>query len=375
MSFITAADLKHLLNPGAGEKCVSLYQTTFMVHPEAEQNPIQYKVLLKQLETELAAHFKGRDYKPVLEAFAPYVENPMFWRYRTPGLAMFWHAGHLHVFDVPRPVPNTVVVADSFHLKPIFRVLQTTDRYNVLTLERNQALLFEANRDAIIPISLADMPTHPKEHDTGARTRVAEQHFSGFGRAVVSIHDTDEKSDDAAYFHQVDQFVDTNLSKRTHLPLVLVALSEHQGTFRKHAKNPLLLPEGVSTSPTHMEPAELREKTFAVMEKYQHEFVRKQLDNVEAAKAHGKGATDLADIAVAAVAGRVGTLLVDADKKIPGFINPSTGIIEKENLAHPEIDDVLDDLMELVFRTEGTVLVLPHDLMPVDSGVAAVYRF
>ncbi len=375
MSFITAGDLKHLLNPASGEKCVSLYQTTYMVHPEAEQNPIQYKVLLKQLETELAAHFKGRDYKPVLEAFAPFVADEKFWRYRTPGLAMFWHAGHLHVFDVPRPVPNAVVVADSFHLKPIFRVLQTTDRYNILTLERNTAHVFEANRDAIIPIALDDMPDHSKPHDLGARTRVAEQHFSGFGRAVVSIHDTDEKADDAAYFHQVDQFVDKNVSKRTHLPLVLVALSEHQGTFRKHSKNHLLLPEGVSHSPSHMDPKDLREKTFHVLEKYQHEFVRKQLDNVEAAKAHQKGSTDLADIAVAASTGRVGTLLVDADKKIPGRIDPSNGIIDKEKLANPEIDDVLDDLMEMVFRSEGQVLVLPHALMPVDSGVAAVYRF
>lgn len=375
MSFITTGDLKHLLDTNPGDVCVSLYQATHMVHPEAETNHIQYKDLLKQLEHNLADHFKGRDYKPILEAFKPFEHDEEFWRYRTPGLAMFYHGGHLHVFDVPRSVPNKVIVADSFHLKPVFRVLQTTDRYNVLTLEREKAHLFEANRDTILPISLSDMPTREKIHDTGAKTRITEQHMSGFGRSVVTLHDVQKKDEDAVFFHDVDQVVDHDLSKRTHLPLVLVALSEHQGTFRKLSKNQLLLPEGVSVSPSHMDPRDLRAKTFAIIEKYQHEHVRKQLDNVEAAKAHGKGSTDLSDITKAAAAGRIGTLLVDADRVVPGRIDPATGAIEKARLDHPEVDDVLDDLMELVFKAEGAILVLPKALMPVDSGVAAIYRF
>lgn len=346
-----------------------------MTHPDAMQDPIRFKDQLKQLEADLAAHMKGRDYKPILEAFQQFQADEKFWRYRTPGLAMFYHGGHLHVFDVPRPVPNRVIVADSFHLKPIFRVLQTTDRFNILTLDRNTAHLFEANRDSILPLTIADLPTHKKEHDTGARTRVGEQHFSGFGRATVTIHDVDEKAEDAGFFHQVDQFVDSHLSKRTHLPLVLVAVSEHQGTFRKHSKNHLLLADGVATSPSALDARQLRDKAFAVIEQHQHAFVKHQLEQVESAKAHQKGSTDLSDIARAAVAGRVGTLLVDADRVIPGRIDATTGEITKDALSKPEVDDVLDDLLETVFKAEGTIYVLPKALMPVDSGVAAIYRF
>lgn len=375
MSFITAADLKHLLTPVQGDICVSLYQATHMTYPETDKDPIQFKDLLKQLEADLAAHLKGRDYKPILEAFQKFQGDQEFWRYRSPGLAIFYHGGHLHVFDVPRPVPNRVIVADSFHLKPIFRVLQTTDRFNILTLDRNTAHLFEANRDSIMPLTLADMPTHKKEHDTGARTRVGEQHFSGFGRSTVSIHDVNEKAEDAGFFHEVDQFVETHLSRRTHLPLVLVAVSEHQGTFRKVAKNHLLLADGVATGPSSLDARQLREKAFAVIEKHQHAFVKHQLELVESAKAHQKGSTDLSDIARAAVAGRVGTLLVDADRVIPGRIDPDSGNITKDALSKPEVDDVLDDLLETVFKSEGMIYVLPKALMPVDSGVAAIYRF
>jgi hypothetical protein len=288
---------------------------------------------------------------------------------------MFYHGGHLHTFEVPRAVPNQVIVADSFHLKPIFRVLQTTDRFNILTLDRNTAHAFEANRDSIMPVTLSDMPIHKKEHDKGARTRVGEQHMSGFGRSVIAIHDVDEKAEDSGFFHEVDRFVEENLSKQTHLPLVLVAVSEHQGTFRKVAKNHLLLADGVTTGPSSLDLKELRDKAFAVVEKHQHALIRKQIDDVEAGMAHEKASTDLSDIARAAVAGRVGTLLVDADLIIPGRMDASTGEITHSELSHPEVDDVLDDLLETVFKADGTIYVLPKELMPLDSGVAAIYRF
>jgi hypothetical protein len=44
-------------------------------------------------------------------------------------------------------------------------------------------------------------------------------------------------------------------------------------------------------------------------------------------------------------------------------------------LAHPEIDDVLDDIGELVADQSGEVVVVPSNRMPVDTGLAAIYRF
>lgn len=374
MSFITKNDLKQLLNAGQGGPCVSLYMKTGMTYPDSEQNPILFKDLLKKLESDLSKHMVGRDYKPILEAFQAYQTNDEFWKTRSVSLAMFYHDDHVHVYDMPRFAPNEVHVADSFHLKPVFRVLQTTDRFNVLTLDRTAAHLFEANRDTIIPIVRNDLPTNPQEHDLGARTRVGEQHFSDFGRSVMTFHDVDEKALDADFFAEIDKFVEKHFSRVNHLPLVLVALPEHQGTFRKVSSNHLLVSEGVAIGPGHLKAQELREKTFAVIEKLQHEFINSKISQIEAARSHGKGSTDLAEITKAAVAGRVGTLLVDVDKVIPGTIS-DTGDIQPGDLSDPHVDDILDDLMELVFQADGEIHALPTGLMPVDSGVAALLRY
>jgi len=37
-------------------------------------------------------------------------------------------------------------VADSFHTKPLLRVLQSADRYQILALNRHEAKLYEGNR-------------------------------------------------------------------------------------------------------------------------------------------------------------------------------------------------------------------------------------
>ena len=259
MSFISSSDLKHLLNPFSGEACVSLYQATHCSFPDSMQDQIQFKNLLKVLEAKLIDHLKGREIRSILKAFSEFESDDEFWRNRTQGFAMFYHNGHIHRFDMPRAMPNLVIVSDSFHLKPIFRILQTADRFNILTLDRYHSEVFEATRDSITPLHLKDMPQFRKERDSGARTRVGEQHMSGSGHAVMVIHEVDDQLQDAQFFQEVDHFVERNLSSQTNLPLVLVALPEHQGTFRKISKNPHLLQQGVSTGPASLTISELRD--------------------------------------------------------------------------------------------------------------------
>jgi hypothetical protein len=94
-----------------------------------------------------------------------------------------------------------------------------------------------------------------------------------------------------------------------------------------------------------------------------------------AAQAHGLGSADLTQVAKAAAAGRVATLLIEADREIPGRLDAATGNIGAAVLHDPEVDDVLDDIGELVATMGGVVRVIAADRMPVRSGLAATYRY
>jgi len=49
--------------------------------------------------------------------------------------------------------------------------------------------------------------------------------------------------------------------------------------------------------------------------------------------------------------------------------------VEYKDLSHPDVDDLLDDLGELVSKTGGRVVVVPADQMPTTTGAAAICRF
>jgi hypothetical protein len=78
--------------------------------------------------------------------------------------------------------------------------------------------------------------------------------------------------------------------------------------------------------------------------------------------------------AEAAVAGRIATLLVEADRQLRGRLDRATGRIARDDLGRPEVDDLLDDLAELPLTRGGGVVVVPGERMPTATGLAAIYR-
>jgi hypothetical protein len=93
------------------------------------------------------------------------------------------------------------------------------------------------------------------------------------------------------------------------------------------------------------------------------------------ARSKGLGDDDIPQVAKAVVGGRVATLLIEARREIPGRINAATSDIEFDDLAHPEVDDVLDDLGMLALKMGGQVVIVPTERMPMKTGVAAIYRY
>jgi len=85
------------------------------------------------------------------------------------------------------------------------------------------------------------------------------------------------------------------------------------------------------------------------------------------------GSEDLSQVAHAAVAGRVATLLIEAERRVAGRIDGSTGCIDPAQPNSPRVDDVLDELGALVEELGGQVHVLSAERMPSRPGVAASF--
>jgi hypothetical protein len=364
--------------------CLSLYQPTSRRHPENQQDPIRFRNLIKELEASLRQKYPAVEARLLVEPFEALTRDHDFWANTLDGLAVLGGSNLFHVFQLQRPVTELAVVADSFHTKPLRRFLQSVDRFQVLGLSLREIQLFEGDRNVLDEIDPA--PGVPRTMADALGDELADSHltvasYGGTGRVGTPMHHghggkMDEVQSDAErFFRAVDRAVLEHHSRPSGLPLILAALPEHHQLFHRLSHNPFLLEDGLSINPDALSIDELRERAWQVVEpQYQSRLVT-LADAFAEAKSKGHGSDELEEVAMAAATGRVATLLIEADRQIPGRLDCSTGQVERAELSHPQVDDLLDDLGELVGKMGGRTLVVPAKQMPGQTGLAAIYRY
>ena len=363
--------------------CLSLYQPTHRRHPENQQDLIRFGNLVKELEASLRQRYPAAQTRLLMEPFENLAGDQTFWNHALDGLAVLGGPSLFRVFRLQRPVAELAVVADSFHTKPLRRFLQSVDRYQVLGLSIGKVDLFEGNRDTLDEIDPA--LEVPRTIIEALGEKLTEPHqtvasYGGVGGESRPMHHSqggkkDEADIDAErFFRAVDRAVLDHSSRPSGLPLILAALPEHHHLFRQVSRNPLLMTEGLMINPHALTVDELRQRAWQVVEPQYQARLAALADEFMAAKSKGLGSDDPAQVAQAAAAGRISTLLIEGDRRIAGRLDGSTGRIEIANLSHPQVDDLLDDLGELVAKMGGRVMVIPAEQMPGRTGLAAIYR-
>jgi hypothetical protein len=365
--------------------CLSLYQPTHRNHPDNQQDPIRFRNLVKALEESLLQKFPKDEIQPLLEPLLALADDRDFWNHTLDGLAVLSAKRMFRVYRLQRPVAELAVVADSFHTKPLMRMLQSADRYHVLCLNRQAIKLFEGNRDALDEIEPAQGVPRTINEALGEELSEAHQtvaSYGGVGGGHSPMHhghggkESEVDKDTERFFRAVDHAILEHHSQPSGLPLILAALPEHHHMFHDVSHNPFLIQKSIDIHPDALSSIdELRLRAWQLMEPRYMARLGALVDEFGNARSKELGDDDLAQVAKAVVAGRVATLLIEARREIPGRINAATGDIELDNLTHPEVDDVLDDLATLAVKMGGQVVIVPAERMPTKTGIAAIYRY
>src|SRR5215813_14104752 len=193
--------------------CLSLYQPTHRHHPDNQQDPIRFRNLVKTLEQSLRQKYPAREVRPLLQPLNELASDRDFWNHTQDGLAVLCAPDQFRIYKLQRRVPELAIVADSFHIKPLLRIVQSADRYQILGLSRGAIKLFEGNRDALDEIELA--PGVPRTVADALGEELTEPHqtvrsLGGVGGSSVAFHHGHGgKSDEVAvdverFFRAVD---------------------------------------------------------------------------------------------------------------------------------------------------------------------------
>ena len=360
---------------------ISIYHPVGRADAPGNPNPVHFQNILDEVRGMIGGKqgYGAENAQAALKQLESALNDSNLWAGDREAVAVFCSATHSHVIDLRTQVERTVIVADSFHVKPLIRAMQQAQRYRVLAITPRRVRLFEGDEFALrevklpanVPQSVDDMVavqasgTDTTPHtSTGGRPSTTDQPSFAPGNVAFD-----------RFCRMVDHAIWESMSQRDRLPMIVCADVKTLRVFLDNAKNDYVMKEGIQINPEAITPDLLRAEAWKLIAPRFEREMQTLKDAYHAAKARQLGSDEIPQVAEAAAAGRVGTLLVDSDAKVPGILHRSSGMIEQAGMSNPRADDILDDLAEMVLKMDGQVFVVPHEQMPTDQGVAAVYRY
>jgi hypothetical protein len=378
MANLDTAYLKAAL-AAAEPPCVSIYLPTIRAFPDSQQNAIRFKNLAGKVATALRESHPTAVARAITDRLDRLQNDTNFWNYTLDAVAVLASPARFDVFNLPRTLPERAEVGETFHVKPLIRHVQSADRFHVLGLSRDRVALFRGNRYELTPL---EVPGFPYTLTEAIGAEITEQHLDlhTTGPGPAQFHGQGGRKDAIdidipKFFRLVDRALTDRVSGSSGQPIVPMGVDENLATFRAVAKDRFVTTEEVRGDWTNWSLNEIREKVWKAFEKRYLAQLAAIREDYGTAAARGQATQQLNDAAKAAAEGRVGILLIDAERTMPGEIDRGTGELRPVRVPDGAAGDMLDDLAELGLKTGANVVVTRRDQMPTDTGLAAIFRY
>ena len=365
-----------------GYPCISIYQNTHRHAPENLDDAINFKNSIIRIEDSLKKRLDQEEVKNITKPLFDLFNDHGFWSKTLDGIAVLANKNRCIVYVLPHAVDSITAIGDSFAIKPLLRTFQSAQNYHLLGLNKDNFSLYTANR-----YSVTEVEKNPEIFKT-LKEVLGDQHtesFSNFGSyggtpGNVMHHGQGSKSDEALddlvkYYRYIDQAVAANFSNKDKLPVILFGLAQNIGEFKKISTNPLVMKDHVEGSWEKLKSEQLKEKAWEVMLPVYLAKTQALVEEFNEARSKFLGSSDLEEIGQAAAEKRIKTIMVEADVEFPGHLDPGDGSVRYEREDNLNYTDLIDTIVKLVLKNKGTVVVVPKETMPCDTGLAAIYRF
>lgn len=276
-------------------------------------------------------------------------------------LAYFHDAEFTGAMRLPVDVPERMIVAESFHVKPVLSWLQSAPHFYLISLSARRVKIYEGT-----PWELKPLETFVAEDLQAA----ANGETSSKG---ARPRREDSKEAVRRFFLRAEKVIHPIISQNRS-PVVIAGVSWLHPIYRRVNRDPDLLAHGIHGNVERWSEEDLREAVFEALSKLVERTKKQVLREFQELAYLGRASDDLAQVARAAVRGSVKKILVASDQLLFGKLDRKTGRLT----LHPEQidsvdDDVLDDLAETVLARGGKVLCVPSADLPSLSPVAAVF--
>ena len=389
---MSGVDPKGYQNPSA--PVVSIYipvKRTQRDDRQEDWDRIELKDLAKEAERHLEEKYSNYDIKGItdkLDYLVTHKDLPL-WINASAGLGFLVSATDVYVFNLSFAPEPVVAVGQQYYLKPLFRNLQYEMNYKLLLLNTDFFALLDGDYNGIRYEPLPDdvknyfAETFPEfDGETTALDYYSlEDHRTPFDDNKSRNEVTQEEAE--KFFRYVDKAMNDKLVRDDKTPVILVTLPEHEHMFRQICTFDTLLPETIKKDARTLSGTELRNDAVKIMEDRKDAELADLKEKYGYHASKGNATNSIPDIGFALAEKKVGVLFLEAGKGLPGTFDPVTGEVTYDGATNPvddkEIDpanpDIAAAFAEAAANQDAQVLVLEHDKMPVDGGMAAIYRY
>ena len=239
--------------------------------------------------------------------------------------------GELGFLKVQSSINDLIVVADSFHIKPLIRIRNNVKGFFIVTMSSRAINVLIENNGHLVKLD-------SYRNEPGI--------------------DGNNKKDSKEFFLNASQELN-KLFTAYRLPIVLAGVKDHINHMKRLVDQSMLMDQFVVGNVEKIKALDLQEKVYDILTPYYDKLEQCALKDLEAAMTNGRAITFLEDIAISAVYGKISKLFVVENRFVWGSINQKTGeifIAPRQVNAHD--DDVLDDLCQIVLAKGGEVVVV-----------------
>lgn len=382
MTFTKVDTFPHsmLLNPIG--PCISIYMPTHRLLEDEPKDITTYHHLVKEVEASLHKLPSSPMLKALIAELYQIKSDHDFWRHQEDGLALFANLEKILYYQVKQPFVPFAVVADSFHIKPLYAFYQHHKPFHVLALEAETFAIYRGNHLGLVPIELPFETPLTLVEVLGDQLTDDAQTNGVYGGSFVgsTFHGRGGKKDAIAidrekYFRYVDRTVDTLVSKLEPLPLIVVTPKDHQFLFQSVCKNPHLISPMITGTFSKMSSTQLAKELSMIAQLRFDDQLKKVVMQYQVYLQKKLSSDDLETVAKALMESRVETLFIEVNTIIPGHLNLDKQRVSYWQLSEPHTDDVLDDMLQMALTKGTAVYVIDQKQMPTTQGVAGKFRY
>lgn len=344
--------------------CVSIYLPLEAAGADVGQNPAVLKNLLREAETRLEDW--PLDVSAIAELLQPaadLLQEPSLWKQRNGGLAAFLSPSTSATIRLAHSPAERLRIGERFDLAPLLPLAAESGTFYILAVSLNAVRVIEGASGGFRRLDVPDLPTDfesalgYEQYDAGVQYHSASPGGQGKQPPIVHGHgDSDEdrlKKDILNYFHRIADRLLPTIDRDA--PIILAAVGSHFPLWRQAFDGEHLLESGIEGNPELLSDLELWQRALReAVAPWLRESRKRKLESLRELPDRARIAHGYEDLTLAAMHGRIDTLLLEPEAERWGSIDLEHGHVHPHATPEPGDRDLATLILSDTLAHGGT---------------------